>query len=320
MDGLSKRQVQLKFGFNGDTVDRLIHVGVLTILPDCTYLRPKISHASLNNLKEGQHYVVCMQCGAWQAQITTKHLRMCSGMNLASYSNCYPKSLQMPTWCSDNHAKTETQKVAQSDKLKKRFQTPEGEITRGQIAEASQRLMASGGLQRVTEQLRVLNKDPVQRSNRSAESKQRWVEGSQRDIVEKWHKEHRDESLQGAANARRHLKHKNTKPHIHLKGALVYAGLDTQTEYEIGYYAIDEAIPDLKIAIEVGGCYWHGCDVCKFPPVKGNARRDKSKNTYLKNRGWIVLRFPEHAVYDDVNRCVQIVQDAISQRNIKEVA
>ena len=83
--GLSKRQIILQYGFNSRLVETLLDRGVLTILPECTPLRPKIDPLSVGNLVEDEHYVVCQECGAFQAQVTTKHLRVCSGLTLAEY-------------------------------------------------------------------------------------------------------------------------------------------------------------------------------------------------------------------------------------------
>jgi len=90
-----------------------------------------------------------------------------------------------------------------------------------------------------------------------------------------------------------------------MKAAMKEAGLqEFQTEYPVAWYSIDEAMPGLRLAVEVDGCYWHGCESCGMPGTSRIRRIDKSKQTYLENRGWTVLRFPEHRINRDVQGCV----------------
>lgn len=71
--GLSKRQLRLNYGFNARHLETLLEEGVLLYEPNPTSsLRRKISTSSLQNLVEGKHYVICKECGSYQAQITSK--------------------------------------------------------------------------------------------------------------------------------------------------------------------------------------------------------------------------------------------------------
>jgi DNA mismatch endonuclease (patch repair protein) len=68
-------------------------------------------------------------------------------------------------------------------------------------------------------------------------------------------------------------------------------------EYSLGWYLYDFAFADVKVLLEVQGCYWHGCSK-HFPnPTKAQMnqqRLDKSKQTYAENRGWSVVYVWEH--------------------------
>jgi len=312
--GLSKRQIQLRYGFNARLVGTLLNEGVLTTLPGCTPLRPKVDLASLVNLRVGEHYIVCQECGAYQAQITTRHLKSCSDLDLASYQKKYPDEPLLSAWCSKNKVKTDKQRNAQSATLKARFQTPEGDITRQQISVHAKKVMVEGYQKQAVLHLRALGNDPIIRESRRLEMLNRWSSGEFRGVVEGWHREHREESLYWAAHARRYSR-KVSKPHRRFKVALLGAGISGFiTEFEVAFYAIDEAHPELKIAIEVDGCYWHGCTRCGFPGVGNNPRRDKSKTTFLRNRGWEVFRFPTHELKEDLGGCVTAVQEALEQR------
>lgn len=53
-------------------------------------------------------------------------------------------------------------------------------------------------------------------------------------------------------------------------------------EYPIGDYCIDIALPNLKIAIEYDGSYWH------------NKEKDRIRDKLLKKIGWATLRFEDY--------------------------
>jgi DNA mismatch endonuclease (patch repair protein) len=68
----------------------------------------------------------------------------------------------------------------------------------------------------------------------------------------------------------------------------------------------DFAFPKFKVAIFVDGCFWHFCPRCTKIP-KHNAKywvekkrrnklRDRKVSRQLHGKGWIVLRFWEHAL------------------------
>lgn len=54
-----------------------------------------------------------------------------------------------------------------------------------------------------------------------------------------------------------------------------------------------------KVAIEVDGCYWHGCPIC-FPSPNASQKktiaRDKEINVRASEMGWKVLRIWEHEI------------------------
>ena len=69
-------------------------------------------------------------------------------------------------------------------------------------------------------------------------------------------------------------------------------------------YILDFAIPELKIDIECDGSAWH---------KKGN-NRDNKRNWFLKNKGWIVLRFTDKEIKKDIQSCVNKIKDIIIRR------
>jgi very-short-patch-repair endonuclease len=68
-----------------------------------------------------------------------------------------------------------------------------------------------------------------------------------------------------------------------------------------GLYVVDALIPGAKIVIECDGDYWHA-----LPDVQ---KRDKRKHTYLKSKGYHVLRFLESELQSNAGACVDAVED-----------
>jgi len=101
--------------------------------------------------------------------------------------------------------------------------------------------------------------------------------------------------------------------HRAVKVALSAAGVDTTTHFRVRWYSLDEAIPELKLAVEVHGCYWHGCPECRHRGThRGLVRtlvRDRAKQTYLMKHGWTVVVIWEHEWKANPDACIQRVQD-----------
>jgi len=58
-------------------------------------------------------------------------------------------------------------------------------------------------------------------------------------------------------------------------------------------YLCDFAIPKKKLIIECDGDYWHN--------LPGSQESDLKRDKYIKNKGWIVLRFWEHVINKNIN-------------------
>ncbi len=258
------------------------------------------------DLLEDVHYVKCRECHAWQAFLAPRHLKLCCGLTLAEYRTKHQDHNTNSSLFSKIRKKTPSQRQAQSERLKARFQTPEGQITRLQIGEASKRMQASGYREQAAKHLRNLNADPEQRKRRGEETKARWESGEQRQRIAAWQLEHPEEVLEGARHARTHLT-TTSKLHLQFKGVLDRVHPGFITEYRLGWYALDEALPEAKIAVEIDGCYWHGCLICGFPGVSHIQSIDARKSSYLRNRGWQVLRIPEHVIRSNIQACVDDV-------------
>jgi DNA mismatch endonuclease (patch repair protein) len=88
--------------------------------------------------------------------------------------------------------------------------------------------------------------------------------------------------------------------------------------------------PDLlmarpRILIFVDSCFWHGCrHHCRRPKsntdfwyakIARNRARDLKVTRFYRRRGWIVLRFWEHTLIRDLDRCVQKVVAGVRERD-----
>jgi very-short-patch-repair endonuclease len=105
----------------------------------------------------------------------------------------------------------------------------------------------------------------------------------------------------------RHI-HRPTTPEIIVSKSLKELGLQFETEYKIGKYSCDFALLISKVVIEVDGTYWHSTTKRK--------RLDKAKDEFLSNLGWVVLRFKEKDIYQNLTKCltrlnkhIRLIQD-----------
>ena len=300
---LTKRQFCFKYNFEVQWVTSLCWYGIIPF-EKVGYNRVWIDESVMDLLKEGYHYVSCPHCNKRMASITKKHFVKCADSEKL-YSRLY----------LENHKKTENQRITQSKKLKKRFKTPEGEITRKIIGEASKRLNSDPEfIEEKKRTCKEVQNRPEMKKLRSKKSKEMW---SDPDFREK-HQEYVDKNIkslrESARRARTNLK-KTSKLHLRYKEVMVEKGLSGfYTEYECGPYAIDEADPLAKIAIEIDGCYWHGCTICNYEGDERIKLIDKKKTTYLKNRGWIIIRIREHEIKENSFKCIEMIRNLQQKR------
>ena len=88
--------------------------------------------------------------------------------------------------------------------------------------------------------------------------------------------------------------------------------------------------PDLvfstsRVAVFIDSCFWHGCAMHLRMPksnldywqrkIARNKERDALNTQELKTLGWCVLRFWEHEIRENVEKCVTEVSRAVVRRN-----
>lgn len=95
---------------------------------------------------------------------------------------------------------------------------------------------------------------------------------------------------------------KTSRTDIEIKVAeeLEKRGIKFIEQYNLGNkFALDFFLPDYNIVIECDGDYWH-----KLPDV---AKRDKSKNAYIKACGYTLYRFWGSEIMADVSKCIDSI-------------
>ena len=84
-------------------------------------------------------------------------------------------------------------------------------------------------------------------------------------------------------------------------------------------FVCDFAIPELKIAIEADGDYWHASQKIYNHQFldkrqKRNVQKDKYEKIYLEGKGWLLLRFFESEIKSNLKECVDKIEEAIKTK------
>lgn len=115
---------------------------------------------------------------------------------------------------------------------------------------------------------------------------------------------------------------KDTGPELMLRRAIWAAGgrYRSQWRHPSGG-RIDIAFPGLRVAVQVDGCFWHGCPQHGTRPrsnmafwddkLRKNKDRDAVQTLNLVRDGWLVLRFWEHQI--DTDDGLQQAVDSVLQ-------
>src|SRR5205823_8182758 len=89
----------------------------------------------------------------------------------------------------------------------------------------------------------------------------------------------------------------NTKIELKMAKALDTAGIKYISQFNLdNRFLLDFAIPESKVGIECDGVYWHN--------LPRNKHVDKLKNIYAKKKDWILLRFTDKQINNDMQKCI----------------
>lgn len=123
------------------------------------------------------------------------------------------------------------------------------------------------------------------------------------------------------------IRSKDTSIEVMLRKALWEKGIRYRKNYSNLPGKPDIVITKYKIAIFCDSEFWHGYDwpLSKekiksnreywIPKIENNIARDQ-RNTYLlENQGWIVLRFWEKEIRNNLPLCFERISEAISRQS-----
>jgi len=126
------------------------------------------------------------------------------------------------------------------------------------------------------------------------------------------------------------IRSKDTFIEVSLRKALWRAGIRYRKNYKKLPGSPDIAITKHKIAIFCDGEFWHGKDWenktvtirsnCAFwiKKIVRNIERDNEVNRSLYGKGWTVIRFWGNDILNDLEGCVEDVQNVIFQSIISK--
>lgn len=117
-------------------------------------------------------------------------------------------------------------------------------------------------------------------------------------------------------------KNRITKPHEKVLNELLIRGYKPKVEYYFNKrFHLDLSFPDIKLAIEINGDYWHCNPKFYSSPInkvqEQNIRNDIRRRTYLKACKWVLAEFWENEINEDVKQVVDQIE-IILKKSIKQ--
>lgn len=256
--------------------------------------------------------VECLECGKRLARIHRGHLRV-HGMTLEEYQQKHPGS---PLF-SDAYDQERREKIRR---------TWDDPTVRRRIVESQREGRADPEAQKrnlevrsqpeyrnhLSEAIRASWRNPDVRDKkmgvfRSEEFRSKIAEISERKMAEiqaNWEQTPPGKRIPTTSG-----------PHRRLKAVLEERRLSFASNKRVGPFCPDEVCQDRKIAIEVDGCFWHGCpdhaSKDLSPRQEKQRKHDAEEGRYMEKNGWKLLRFWEHDIKRDLAGCVLKVQEVM---------
>ena len=120
------------------------------------------------------------------------------------------------------------------------------------------------------------------------------------------------------------IKGSDTGIEVRLRKALWHKGVRYRKNFKVFDCHPDIVITKYKIAVFCDGNFWHGKELQKRPikhnssywneKIRRNVERDLENTIELRDNGWIVLRFWEDDIQNNLPNCVDDVLRYISIR------
>lgn len=120
------------------------------------------------------------------------------------------------------------------------------------------------------------------------------------------------------------IKGSDTGIEVRLRKALWHKGIRYRKNFKVFDCHPDIVITKYKIAVFCDGNFWHGKELQKHPikhnssywneKIRRNVERDLENTIELRDNGWIVLRFWEDDIQNNLPNCIDDVLRYISIR------
>lgn len=120
------------------------------------------------------------------------------------------------------------------------------------------------------------------------------------------------------------IRSQDTKPEVMLRRALWHAGIRYRKNYAALPGKPDIVLTRQKIAIFVDGDFWHARGHQDTPgeqvatnkefwqkKLARNVERDKEVNDALTEAGWLILRFWEKDIMNDLSNCIKTIEEYV---------
>lgn len=120
------------------------------------------------------------------------------------------------------------------------------------------------------------------------------------------------------------IKGSDTGIEVRLRKALWHKGIRYRKNFKVFDCHPDIVITKYKIAVFCDGNFWHGKELQKRPikhnssywneKIRRNVERDLENTIEVRDNGWIVLRFWEDDIQNNLPNCIDDVLRYISIR------
>lgn len=127
-----------------------------------------------------------------------------------------------------------------------------------------------------------------------------------------------------ASRAKQRLPTKDSMQEILIREELDKRGIKYETDYSIktkGFLTKpDIALPEIKLAVYLDGCYWHMCPICfkdkKLTNQQITNKPISEKREFIKSLGWKLIMFWEHEVLQNPAEVAnKIIEEAVKSRS-----
>lgn len=123
------------------------------------------------------------------------------------------------------------------------------------------------------------------------------------------------------------IRSKNTKPEIAFRRELWKSGYRYRVNVKKLPGAPDIVLNKYKVVVFIDGEFWHGYNWSEkkkkiksnrdfwIPKIERNMQRDEENNQKLKELGFLVMRFWEKEIKQDIRKCIGKLVDHLVMRS-----